>query len=66
MVGAPGFSILARVWWSISVDLSLLKSSSTMMASEIADPTSYKKSEQEKQGSQSGSVSLMSNSVGVR
>jgi hypothetical protein len=22
MVGAPGFSILARVWWSISVDLS--------------------------------------------
>jgi hypothetical protein len=30
MVGALGFSILARVWWSISMDLSLLKSSSTV------------------------------------
>jgi hypothetical protein len=30
MVGWPGFSILAQVWWSISMDLGLLKSSSTM------------------------------------
>jgi hypothetical protein len=33
MVGALGFSILAQVWWSIFVDLSLLKSSSMVRVS---------------------------------
>jgi hypothetical protein len=33
MVGALGFSILAQVWWSISMDLSLLNSSSIMRIS---------------------------------
>jgi hypothetical protein len=33
MVGAAGFSILALVWWSISVDLSLLNNSSIMRVS---------------------------------
>jgi hypothetical protein len=33
MVGAPGFLILDRIWWSISVDLSLLNSSSMMRVS---------------------------------
>jgi hypothetical protein len=33
IVGAEGFSIFARVWWSISADLSLLKSSSMVNVS---------------------------------
>jgi hypothetical protein len=33
MVRTPGFSILARVWWSILVDLSLLNSSFTLRVS---------------------------------
>jgi hypothetical protein len=33
MVRTPGFSILARVWWPILVDLSLLNSSFTLRVS---------------------------------
>jgi hypothetical protein len=33
MMSAPGFSILARVWWPIFMDLSLLKSSSMVRVS---------------------------------
>jgi hypothetical protein len=37
IVGAPGFLILAWVYWSISVDLSLLNSSSMVRVSEVGD-----------------------------